>query len=318
MSVLVTGVAGFIGMHVAEALLARGEAVVGIDTLDAAYDPALKAARLRRLVAHERFAFVRGDAGDPVCLADWAERRGGEATGIVHLAVSSRSRWPLRRPLEDARRRLSGHLVLLELCRRLPLLRHLVYALPCPPLLETEHRRSAGERHELRPDAEAILSRAFARLHRIPQTGLRLGGVYGPWSRPDTLCHVLADAIAAGRPVSLREGGRQLRLAFVGDVAARIVAALDRPPASEGGMPHRLLDLTGQEPVEVEWLVTLLEDALGGEVEKRWQPAPAGEAGQGGDEAAAPAPPPGTPAGIGIEEGIARFAAWYRDHRSHA
>lgn len=302
MSVLVTGVAGFVGLHVAEALLARGETVVGIDDLNEAYDPALKEARLRRLVGRERFAFLAGDVADPVCLADWAERRGDETTGIVHLAALAPRRWPRHGPVESGHRRLAGHLALLDLCHRLPGLRHLVYALPCPPL----------GKGGLRPDAEAILSAAFARLHGIPQTGLRLHGVYGPWSRPDTLCHVLADAIAAGRPVTLDGSGPPVRLAFVGDVAAAIAAALSDPPRPQGGAPHRVIE-PPTEPVGMGRLVDLIEGALGQPATRRWRMAVADEPAPSRE----PEPPDGaqgpSPA-TSLEEGIARFAAWHREH----
>lgn len=310
MSVLVTGVAGFLGLHVAEALLARGEAVLGIDDLNAAYDPALKEARLRRLLGRERFGFVRGDVGDPAFLDDWAAQHGGDVTGVVHLAAGRSRKHPSCRR-EEVHRRIAGHLVLLALCRhRLPQLRHLVHAEPVLPLPEESDGTAGARRRKALRDAEIILGRAYARLYRIPQTCIRLAGIYGPWSRPDALCQVLADAIAAGRPL-LPQGGQAVRLAFAGDVAAGIVAALDDPPDPRSGTPYRLLDLTAAEPVGMERLVSLLEDALGQVVEKRWRPAPADAAAAAPDDSA---PVPGRQPATGIEEGIARFVAWHRKH----
>ncbi|MEK0083485.1 NAD-dependent epimerase/dehydratase family protein [Benzoatithermus flavus] len=311
MSVLVTGVAGFLGLHVAEALLARGEAVLGIDDLNAAYDPALKEARLRRLLGRERFGFVRGDVGDPAFLDGWATQHGGDVTGVVHLAAG-RSRKHPSHPREEVHQRIAGHLVLLALCRhRLPQLRHLVHAESGLPLPEDSDGTAGARRRKALRDAEIILGRAYARLYRIPQTCIRLARVYGPWSRPDALCQALADAIAAGRPLLLPEGGQVVRLAFVEDVAAAIVSALDDPPDPRSGTPYRLLDLAATEPVEMARLVSLLEDELGQVVEKRWGPAPPGAAAAALDDgAAAPDRRPATR----IEEGIARFVVWHRKH----
>jgi UDP-glucuronate 4-epimerase len=285
MGVLVTGVAGCLGLHVAEALLARGETVVGIDDLNPGYDPALKEARLRQLTVRDRFTFARGDVADAAFLARWAEGHGTDIAGVVHLAGPGHAATTMPR-------RLEGHLALLDLCRQhLPALRHLVYALP-----------GAGG-----PAAEAILSRACARLHGMPQTGLRLAGLYGPWNRPDSLCQVLADAIAAGRPVTLPETGGEVRLAWAGDVAAAVVAALDHPPA--GAEPHRLLDLRGPEPVAPGRLLALLEAAMGRQVERRPGAAVAEEALDG---VAATSLVGWAPA-VGIEEGVRRFVAWHRE-----
>jgi UDP-glucuronate 4-epimerase len=303
MSVLVTGTAGFLGCHVAEFLLARGEAVLGVDDLNEAYDPALKEARLRRLEGRPGFAFARGDVADPAFLGAWADRHGSSVTGIVHLAVG-RSRRGLVDPRETAWRRIAGHLALLALCRhRLPDLRHLVYAEP--------DECASWHRWGLR-DAELILGSAYARLYRVPQTALRLASVYGPWCRPDAACQVMADAILAGRPVTLEEEeGPWLRLAYVADVAARIVAALDDPPGRDGHVPHRLVELGADRSVTAGRLLDLLENALGRTVERRWRPAVAG--GPAPEEAEAATALPVT----GLEAGIARFAAWHREHHGH-
>jgi UDP-glucuronate 4-epimerase len=310
MSVLITGVAGFLGMHVAEALLARGEQVAGIDEPGPGHDPALGEARLHRLTWDGRFTFAHGDVADAAFLADWAKRQGDDITGVVHLA-DAREPEPLR-SAEAAGRRLGGHLALLDLCcERLPGLRHLVHVLPCPGSTPAGNGLPLGK-------AEATLGRAYARLHGIPQTALRFAGLYGPWDRADSLCHVLADAILAGRPVTLPEAGGRVRLTWVEDAVAGILAALDRPPAADGAGPHRLLDLPGPEPVELERLLGVLEEAMGRQVERRRGTAVVGLPEDDGVDGEPARDLLGWAPRIGIEEGIGRFVAWHRARHGSA
>ena len=271
MSILVTGAAGFLGLHVAEALLARGETVTGVDTGEAGGDPSLQAARLQRLDGWPGFTFV------PIRLTADA-LQGFEITGVVHLAA----------PVAQ----VCGHLQVLDWCLgRLPVLRHLVYASAAP---------------------DDLLGRAYARLHRLPQTGLRIGEIYGPWGEAEAPYFALADAIVAGRPVTLTANAA-LRLLYVDDAVAGILAALDHPPP-DAPTPHRVLDLAGGAPVELEWLVTVLEDSFGRQVERRYAEWPSqvssDQAPNLADTEAALAWRPST----GIEAGAAAFARWHRQY----
>lgn len=304
MSVLVLGVAGGLGRHAALALLARGDRVLGLDLPRPGADPAEAEERLRRVVGHERFALLRGGTGgdDGLFPDGWAERDGASVRAVLDLAAPPAPGGPC-----GASVRLTRQLALLDLCLgRFPALEQLVQVLPADP--SGGDPRLAG--------AEERLGRAYARAHGLRQTGLRLTEVYGPWGEPAGACRRFADALAAGRPVFLPEPGRPARLLWVEDAAAGIVAALDRPPT--GPDPYRRLDLAGPEPVKPERLLALLEDALRRRAERRAAPVSVGPPEQ-------PALDPG-PAGdaigwrpaTGVEDGIARFAAWHRGRRAAA
>jgi UDP-glucuronate 4-epimerase len=308
--VLVTGAAGFLGMHVAGALLARGETVYGIDDLGPCLDPALKRARVAELERRHpaSFRFARADVAKRTTADDLAREIGPELTGVVHLAAR-RGTGPPGRLLC---RRLAAQLAVLELCRegRLPNLRHAVYACAEPPL--------AGEK-ELPPAAgraDEVVALAYARLHGLPLTGLRLATAYGPWDRPDAELVVLADTIAAGRPVSLAGRGREpRRLVYAEDAASAVLAALDRPPpvGESRGPPHRIVPVEYAGSVELGRLVAALGAALGQEPVIRT----AREYSVGSQAPEAVGEPdavtsetegrPGTP----LEEGLRQFAAWY-------
>jgi UDP-glucuronate 4-epimerase len=323
MGVLVTGAAGFIGMHVAQALLARGETVVGVDNLNAYYDPALKRARLARLDESRGFRFVEADIADLDAMERLAAEVGELVEGVVHLAAQAGVRYSLERPFEYVRSNLDGHMVVLELCRHhLPALRHLVYASSSSVYGGNEKVPFAvGDRvdhpvslYAATKRADELLSQAYAHLYRIPQTGLRFFTVYGPWGRPDMAYFAFADAIAAGRPITLFNQGRMRRdFTYIDDVVAGVLAALDRPPSDVGGAPHRVYNLGNNEPVELDRFVRALEAAMGRKAEIRYTGM------QPGDVEATFADIEATTRDLGwrpttaIEEGLRRFAAWHAE-----
>lgn len=326
MSILVTGAAGFIGMHVTNALLARGEAVTGIDDLNPYYDPALKEARLARLNEHPRFTFIRGDIANQAVLEGWAAGQGGEVTGVVHLAAQAGVRYSLIRPFDYVRSNLVGHMVILELCRhRLPNLRHLVYASTSSvyggnrkvPFSVEDRADLPVSLYAATKRADELLSQAYAHLYRIPQTGLRFFTVYGPWGRPDMAYYSFADAIHAGRPITLFNHGKMRRdFTYIDDIVTGVIAALDRPPADAGGAaPHRVLNLGNHEPVELERFVAVLEDAMGRKAEKRYAEIQPGDVEETfADIGATTAALDWRPT-TSIEAGLPKFVAWYRDHQ---
>lgn len=326
MSILVTGAAGFIGMHVTNALLARGEAVIGIDDLNPYYDPALKEARLARLMEHPRFTFIRGDIADQAVLEGWAAGQGGEVEGVVHLAAQAGVRYSLIRPFDYVRSNLVGHMVILELCRhRLPNLRHLVYASTSSvyggnrkvPFSVEDRVDLPVSLYAATKRADELLSQAYAHLYRIPQTGLRFFTVYGPWGRPDMAYYSFADAIAAGRPITLFNHGKMRRdFTYIDDIVAGVIAALDRPPTDAGGAaPHRVLNLGNHEPVELERFVAVLEEAMGRKAEKRYAEIQPGDVEETfADIGATTAALDWRPT-TAIEAGLPKFVAWYREYQ---
>ncbi|HQT75134.1 MAG TPA: NAD-dependent epimerase/dehydratase family protein, partial [Acidiphilium sp.] len=205
MKILLTGAAGFIGYHVAEALLGRGAQVIGVDDVNPYYDIRLKHARLARLGAHERFRFHRADIADHAALQ--AAGEGWDV--IVHLAAQAGVRYSIDNPFAYAAANMTGHLSVLELARHSPGLRHLVYASSSSvygagtplPYAETARADRPQSLYAATKRADEMMSAAYAHLYGLRQTGLRFFTVYGPWGRPDMAYFGFAEAIMAGRPI---------------------------------------------------------------------------------------------------------------------
>ena len=316
MTVLVTGAAGFIGSHVAAALLARGDRVIGFDNLNAYYDPRLKEVRLDRLRPSPGFSFVQGDVSDRSVVEALTEAH-PDIGAIVHLAAQAGVRHSLVDPYSYVTSNVMGHLVVLEAARRLKSLRHLVYASTSSvygtntemPFEETDRVDTPMSLYAATKRADELMSFAYAHLFQIPQTGLRFFTVYGPWGRPDMAYYSFAKAIVAGEPITLYDGGLLKRdFTYVDDIVAGVVGALDRPPA-EG---TRILNIGNHRIEEVRELVRLLEDALGRKAIVRSAPRPAVDV--EGTYASVEAISaltgfaPQTPLSLGIP----RFVTWFR------
>ena len=324
MAIIVTGSAGFIGYHVSLALLARGERVVGIDNLNVYYDPALKEARLARLESHDRFASARLDVADLEAVRALAQRHRSEVTGVIHLAAQAGVRHSLTAPFDYVHSNLEGHMVILEVCRHeLPGLRHLVYASSSSVYGGNAKIPFAVEDRVDRPislyaatkRANELMSHCYAHLYGIPQTGLRFFTVYGPWGRPDMAAYLFADAIVHSRPITLNNGGDMERdFTYVDDVVAGVLAALDRPPAGDGGPPHALYNLGNHRPVPLRGFVRVLEEALGREARIELAPLPPGDVVRTCADIAASTRDLGFEPRTTIEEGLPRFVEWYLDY----
>lgn len=296
MRALVIGVAGFLGFHAAGALLRRGASVLGLDRLDPGADPALVEARLQRLRPQVGFTLVSGDARDPAFLEELARREGAELDVVLDLASR-----PCGASATAVAARLTQQLAVLDVCRLSRRPTHLVQVLPC-----------AVTGIDL---AEERLGRAYARLHGQAQTALRLAEVYGPWGRPDGWCWRHADAIIAGRPVLLPEADGALRLLWIEDAVAGLLAALDRPPQSP--TPYRRLDLAGAEPTAPDRLLGTLEHALGRRAQRRHEgPARTVSRSASSFDLDATHTALGWRPAVGIEEGVQRFVAWYQERRA--
>ena len=317
MAVLVTGAAGFIGYHVAEALLARGEDVVGLDDLNAYYDPRLKQARLDRLAGRPGFRFVKGDIADEEALADAAGQ--GTIDRIVHLAAQAGVRYSIENPRAYVRSNLVGHVNVLELARGVGAeLKHLVYASSSSvyggndkaPFAETDAVEKPVSLYAATKRADELMSHAYAHLYGIPQTGLRFFTVYGPWGRPDMAYWLFTAALLSGKPIDVFAGGTLTRdFTYIDDIVAGILKVLDGPP--ERGA-HRLYNIGNSSPVSVNDFIAVLERLTGKTAVRNELPM------QPGDVRATHADTgalerdfgfrPSTP----LDEGLARFVAWYR------
>lgn len=323
-TILVTGAAGFIGYHVARELLEAGREVVGLDNLNAYYDPALKQARLALLLQYPGFAFVRGDLADRQATAAlFAERR---FPVVIHLAAQAGVRHSLSHPHDYADSNLEGFLNVLEGCRHNGC-EHLVYAssssvygantkLPFSVDDRTDHPISL---YAASKKANELMAHCYSHLYRLSTTGLRFFTIYGPWYRPDMALFLFANAITEGRPIKLFNHGRMRRdFTYVADVTRVVLRLIDLVPAGidgkAAGAPARIYNVGNHRPEELMHVVGLLEQELGRVAVKEMLPM------QPGDVPATFADVDDLMRDVGfkpetaIEDGIRAFVAWYRAH----
>lgn len=320
MSVLVTGVAGFIGFHVARSLLARGDSVYGIDNLNDYYSVALKRARLEQLRKSPGFAFHEIDVADQ----DAVGRLAGdhpETTGIVHLAAQAGVRYSLTNPYAYVRSNVLGQVVLLEMARRLKRLRCFVYASSSSVYgANTKQPFSVEDRVDDPVSLYAATKRScelaatsYCHLFGIPANGLRFFTVYGPWGRPDMAAYLFADAILAGRPIQVFNQGRMARdFTYIDDIVAGTVAALDRPPS--GKVPHRIYNLGNHRPERLTHFIDLLERALGRKSERQLLPMQPGDVPESFADIEDARRDLGFEPKTPIEVGIPKFVDWYKEY----
>ena len=316
MVVLLTGVAGFVGYHVAERLLAQDVQVIGIDVFNDYYDVALKEARVARL-ARPGFTLHRADIADRDAIGAIVSAAPG-ITHIIHLAAQAGVRYSMVNPYAYVHSNVMGHLVMLEAARGLQQLRHLVYASSSSvyglgvsfPLDEAGEVNQPTSLYAATKRADELISHAYTHLYALPQTGLRFFTVYGPWGRPDMAVYGFAQAITTGQPITLYEGGTLKRdFTYIDDIVAGVVGVLDKPPPPG---PPRILNIGNNRAETVTRLVSLLEQSLGRDAIVRTVPRPAAdvvETWASVDRIAALAGyAPTTP----LEVGIPRFVAWFK------
>lgn len=333
MKVLVTGCAGFIGMHVTRRLLARGDEVVGIDNLNDYYDPQLKRARLGTLTLEPGFRFVAGDIADPGTVQ--AVLSGAAAHRVVHLAAEVGVRNSVAHPERYVRTNLVGFGHVLEACRQCRV-EHLVYAssssvygadeqVPFSVHSPTDHPVSL---YAATKKSNELMAHVYGHLHGLPTTGLRYFTVYGPWGRPDMSPWLFASAIVEGRPIEVFNHGQMRRdFTYVDDIAEGTVRALDHVPqrgsvapgaavhAACEAAPYRVYNLGNGRPVELTAFIATLEDALHLEARKKELPM------QPGDVPVTCADITETKRELGFEPqvplttGVGRFVEWYLAYR---
>ena len=329
MTVLVTGVAGFIGFSTARALLARGDRVVGIDNLNDYYDPALKQSRLAALAREygERFRFERVDFADSEALEDLG--RSAEPDRIVHLGAQAGVRYSLENPYAYFRSNLVGHGNMLELARKRRS-SHFVYAssssvygsnkaLPFRVEDRVDHPLSL---YAASKKADELMSEAYANLYRLPSTGLRFFTVYGPWGRPDMAMWIFARALFAGEPLPLFNRGEMRRdFTYIDDIVTGVLACLDGPPADDGSTkaggsvgPHAVYNIGNNRSEDLMRVVELLEQATGLKALLDPQPMQPGDVRDTFADISAIERDHGFHPKTTIDEGIPRFVQWYREY----
>ncbi len=322
MTVLVTGAAGFIGFHTTRALLARGDSVVGIDNINDYYDPALKEARLAILQESDRFDFERADIADKDAVAALIARR-SDIDRVVHLAAQAGVRYSLINPYAYMRTNLDGHVVLMEACKKLPNLRHFVYAssssvygantkLPFSVSDPVEHPVSL---YAATKRSMELLSESYARMFALPLTGLRFFTVYGPWGRPDMAAFIFTKKILAGEPIPVFNNGDMSRdFTFVEDIVRGIIGCLDGPAQLvDGKPPHRVYNIGNNKSEKLMDFIAILEQALGRKAQIDFQPMQPGDVRETYADIEATRRDFGFEPSTGIAEGIPRFIDWYRE-----
>jgi UDP-glucuronate 4-epimerase len=317
--IVVTGAAGFIGFHVSRRLLECGERVLGIDNFDHSYDPALKATRAATLERQVGFTFVRLDLADAPAVAALFHRIAPRR--VVHLAARAGVRNSLDDPLAYERSNVAGHLAVLAACRGLAPFDHLVYAssssvygerAPDRPFREDDPVDAPVSLYAATKRAAELVSGTYAHLCALPQTGLRLFTAYGPWGRPDMAYFSFTRRILAGEPIAVFGDGQMARdFTYVDDVVEAVLAVLDLPPQ---GQCHRLLNVGSGHPIPLLAMIETLEAALGRRAEKVFLPRQPGEVTTTYADVSALAALTGSRPRVSLQDGIARFVAWYRDH----
>ncbi|MFN8873126.1 MAG: NAD-dependent epimerase/dehydratase family protein [Brevundimonas sp.] len=319
--VIVTGAAGFVGLHVAERLLDRGEAVIGVDEFNAYYGPALKEARAARLQGWPGFRMVRMDIADHQAFRALVAESG--ARRVVHLAAQAGVRYSLENPFAYERSNLAGHLSVLEACRHGGV-EHLVYASSSSvygdrPLAltggtggfrEDDPTVSPVSLYAATKRAGELLSQSYATLYGFPQSGLRFFTVYGPWGRPDMAYFSFTGKIMRGEPIEVFGEGRMARdFTFIDDIVDGVVGVLDHPPA-EGG--HEVYNIGDSSPVGLMEMIATLEGHLGREAIKIMRPMQAGDVTATFADISKLHALTGYAPKVPLAEGLGRFVEWWR------
>jgi UDP-glucuronate 4-epimerase len=320
MAILVTGAAGFVGSRVSELLLARGEEVVGIDSVNAYYDPGLKEARLKPLLAHKGFTFVKGDIADTEALLGAV--RGRPVDRVVHLAAQAGVRYSIEQPRAYIRSNISGHLEILELCRNLKGFRHLVYASSSSvyggnekvPFSETDRVDTPVSLYAATKKADELMGHVYSHLFDIPQTGLRYFTVYGPWGRPDMAYWSFTKNIIEGKPIRVFNNGEMWRdFTYIDDIVKGTVAALDKPPAADSAR-HRIYNIGNNQPEKLSRFIDLLEEIIGVKAIREMAPMQPGDVVQTYADTTAIEWDFGFKPSTPLETGLRAFVAWYKDY----
>lgn len=334
MKVLVTGAAGFIGMHVCSRLLARGDEVIGLDNLNDYYDPALKRARLAQLEPSPAFTFIHGDISQRTELG--AAFDGHQPRRVIHLAAQVGVRNSIKNPEAYIDSNLVGFGNVLEECRRNEV-EHLVYASSSSvyggntrlPFSEDDNVDHPVSLYAATKKANELMAHAYSHLYRLPVTGLRFFTVYGPWGRPDMAPMLFTKAILEGRPIDVFNQGNLMRdFTYVDDVADAVVRLCDKPatpdkafdtaapvPATSSA-PYRVFNIGNSQPVALLEFIGTLERALGRTSSKNFLPMQPGDVLATAADTDALAAWTGERPATPLSQGIEQLARWYLVHYS--
>lgn len=319
MAILVTGAAGFIGYHVSKALLERGESVIGVDNLNDYYPQSLKQARLKQLEPLSGFTFHEADIADYENLSALLD--GAGVTTAIHLAAQAGVRYSIENPFAYSRSNLTGHLSILELARKLEF-NHLVYASSSSvyggntevPFSEDHRTDNPVSLYGATKKSDEALSESYARLYKIPQTGLRFFTVYGPWGRPDMAYWIFTEKMLKGEPIKVFNHGKMGRdFTYIDDIVDGILAAHAKPPSQTEGF-HQVYNLGNDRPEELMTMIGLLESELGVKAEKTMMGMQKGDVERTWADISKARRELGYEPKTTLADGIARFIAWRKAH----
>jgi UDP-glucuronate 4-epimerase len=331
-TILVTGAAGFIGAHVVQRLIARGDRVLGVDNLNDYYDPQLKRDRLALLADLPGFEFHPLDIADRPALDALFARAGIQR--VVHLAAQAGVRYSITNPHAYGESNLVGFLNVLEACRQHPV-EHLVYASSSSvyggnqkmPFSEADAVDHPVSLYAATKKANELMAHTYSHLYRIPTTGLRFFTVYGPWGRPDMAYFSFTRDILAGTPIKVfNQGQMQRDFTYIDDIVDGVIATLDKPAtpdeAFDGMQPHparstapyRVFNIGNQNPVMLGDFIAAIESALRQQAIKEYLPMQPGDVPGTHADVSALEAWTGVHPSTSLETGIAKFVAWYRQY----
>lgn len=330
MKILLTGAAGFIGMHTALRLLARGDEVVGIDNLNDYYDVNLKLARLDRLLPQQKFRFIKMDVADIRGMAELFAKEGFQR--VIHLAAQAGVRYSLINPHAYIQSNMVGFTNILEGCRHAKV-EHLVYASSSSvyggntklPFSEHDNIDHPVSLYAATKKSNELMAHTYSHLFSLPTTGLRFFTVYGPWGRPDMALFLFTKAILEDKPIDVFNHGNMMRdFTYIDDIVEGVLRLLDKPATANpsfdsdnpdpgtSNAPYRVFNIGNNQPVKLMEYIEALEAALGKTAEKNFLPM------QPGDVPATYADTTeldgwsGFKPNTSVREGVARFVAWYQ------
>jgi UDP-glucuronate 4-epimerase len=326
---LVTGAAGFIGFHTARRLLERGEEVVGLDNLNAYYDPGLKRARLGLLRGHAGFRFVEADIADRTAMDELF--RAEKFQRVVHMAAQAGVRYSIINPHAYVQSNIAGFLHVIEGCRH-NAVEHLVYASTSSvygantrmPFSEQQNVDHPLTLYAATKKSNELMAHSYSSLYGLPTTGLRFFTVYGPWGRPDMALFLFTKNILAGAPIDVFNGGHHQRdFTYIDDIVRGVVAALDRvaaadpdwdaaaPDPATSNAPYKIYNIGNHRPVALLRYIEVLEQCLGRRAQKNMLPMQPGDLPDTWADVDALARDVGYRPSTDLESGVKHFVEWY-------
>lgn len=328
MTILVTGAAGFIGMHVSKVLLEAGEHVVGIDNLNDYYDVSLKEKRLAQLTPYENFTFEIVDIADTARL-NTVLGEFDDITKVVHLAAQAGVRYSITNPFEYANSNLMGFLSILEYCRNLPGLEHLVYASSSSVYGGNKELPYSVDQSVDKPvslyaatkKSNELMAHSYSHLYRMPTTGLRFFTVYGPWGRPDMAYWLFSDAMLNGKPIKIFNNGDMKRdFTYIDDIVSGILKVLAVAPADGGpdNAPYRVYNIGNNRSEPLMGFVQALEKSLGVKAELELLPMQKGDVKETFADIGPMQQDFGYEPVTSLDVGIPKFVDWYKNYKKES